>query len=58
MEAGGTPSWLLSIMMLAAFALFWGATKLLRNPEDRRRGWLMMTAGVVLIGNVLIWVWP
>lgn len=43
----------LSILMLAAGALAWGGVVQVRRRE--RRGWLMLVAALVLVGNVLIW---
>lgn len=44
---------ILSILMLAAAALAWGGVVQLRRTE--KRGWLMLVAALVLVGNVLIW---
>ena len=49
----GTPALLLSVLVLAAVALVLGGVAQVRRGE--RRGWLMMVAAGVLIGNVLIW---
>ncbi|NNM76250.1 LPXTG cell wall anchor domain-containing protein [Sphingomonas sp. ID1715] len=49
----GTPALLLSILMLAAVALVLGGIVQIRRKE--RRGWLMLVAAAVLVGNVLIW---
>lgn len=43
----------LSIAVLAAAALGVGGVALLRRGE-RKRGWLMIVAAAVLLGNVLI----
>lgn len=43
----------LSIAMLAAGALIWGGIIQIRRKE--RRGWLMLVAALVVVGNVLIW---
>ena len=48
----------LSIAMLAVFALGAGGTWLLLKAQDRTRGALMLVAALVLLGNVLIWAWP
>ena len=48
----------LSIAMLAVFALVLGGVWLLVKAKDRRRGALMLVAALVLLGNVLIWAWP
>ena len=45
----------LAIAMIAAFLLILGAIKLLRAPETRNRGWLMLAAAAVLFANVAIW---
>lgn len=41
--------------MLAVFALIAGSAYLLRTRRDTKRGWLMLVAALVLLGNVLIW---
>jgi ribose/xylose/arabinose/galactoside ABC-type transport system permease subunit len=50
-----TFSLFLGIAMLAVFALVLGGVSLLRGGKDRKRGWLMLAAAFVLLGNVLIW---
>jgi high-affinity Fe2+/Pb2+ permease len=45
----------MAVAMLAAFALIFGGVKLVRRPEDRKRGVLMIVAAAVLVGNVLVW---
>jgi hypothetical protein len=55
MMGGSTFSLFLGIAMVAVFALTFGAIKLLRRGEDRKRGWLMLVAAMVLLSNVLIW---
>ena len=52
---GNIASTALAIAMIAAFLLVLGAIKLIRSPDSRRRGWLMLAAAVVLVGNVAIW---
>jgi hypothetical protein len=47
---------LLSIAMLAAFVMLLFGARFALRPEHRKNGLLMITVGVVLIGNVLIWV--
>jgi hypothetical protein len=49
----GPTSVILSVLMLAAAALVWGGVAQVRRSE--RRGWLMLVAAAVLVGNVLIW---
>lgn len=43
------------IAMIAVFALTWGGSVVLRRDGDKKRGWLMLAAALVLFGNVLIW---
>lgn len=43
---------LLSVAVLAMFALVWGGIRVLR--ADRKRGVLMLVAALVLLGNLLI----
>ena len=45
----------LAIAMIAVFVLTGGAVRLLRSPGDRQRGWLMLVAALVILGNVMIW---
>jgi multisubunit Na+/H+ antiporter MnhB subunit len=45
----------MAVAMLAAFALVFGAVRMARKPEDRRRAALMIVAAAVLVGNVLVW---
>ena len=51
----GLASGALAIAMIAAFLLVLGAAGLLRTPETRAKGWLMLAAAAVLVGNVAIW---
>ena len=48
---------LLSLLMLAAGGLGYGAVVALRRGE-RQRGWLMLGAALVTVINVLIWTIP
>lgn len=45
---------LLSIAVVAMFALVWGAVRTWRGG-DRFKGVLMVVAALVLLGNLLIW---
>ena len=45
----------LSIAMLAIFALVGGGLWLIREGRDRKKGTLMLVAAAVLLGNVLLW---
>ena len=51
----GTGAFLLSVMMLAAFALAGGGLYLIVTGRDRRKGALMLVAAAVMVGNVLVW---
>ena len=42
------------LLMLAVFALSFGGVYLIRTGRDRKRGWLMLVAAAVALGNVLI----
>ena len=46
---------LLSIAMLAAFALAGGGLRMISKRHEVRKGVLMLVASLVLLGNVLIW---
>ena len=45
---------LLAVAMICATALAFGGYIVLRNGGDKKRGWLMIVAAIVVIGNVLI----
>jgi hypothetical protein len=45
---------LLAVAMFGATALAIGGTLMLRSGKDGHKGWLMIAAAVVVIGNVLI----
>jgi high-affinity Fe2+/Pb2+ permease len=47
-------STVLTIGMIAAFALVVGGIKLMRRKDDRGRGVLMLIAAAVLVANVAI----
>jgi cyanate permease len=49
---------ILSVLMLAGFALLAGGLYLLIGKRDRRRGALMLVAALVMFGNVGIWLIP
>ena len=44
-----------SVAMLAAVLLIGFGVKFAVKPDNRKNGWLMIVAGVVLLANVLIW---
>jgi predicted permease len=45
---------LMALAMLGATALAWGGFTLVRTGQDKTRGWLMIIAAAVVVGNVLI----
>ncbi|QIK77603.1 hypothetical protein G7077_00380 [Sphingomonas piscis] len=45
----------LSLAMIAAILLIVGGVRLALRKTEGRRGALMVLAGLVLIGNVLVW---
>ena len=51
----GAGSTLLSILMIAAFALAGGGAWLIARRRDVRKGVLMLVAAAVMVGNVLVW---
>ncbi|MGQ0590472.1 MAG: hypothetical protein ACT4N8_13245 [Sphingosinicella sp.] len=51
----GTAALLMSLLMLAAFALAAGGVWLIAMGRDRGKGALMLLAALVMLGNVLIW---
>ncbi len=53
-----TPDLVFSLAMLAVGALIFGGVRSIRRKGEQKRGWLMITAAVVLLGNVLIIAWP
>jgi hypothetical protein len=51
----GLVSTLLSLTVLASFALAGGGLWLMLKRRDRKKGVLMLVAALVLLGNVLVW---
>ena len=58
MPAGLTMNLVLSVLMLAGFALVGGGLYLLFKRRQTRQGVLMLIAAVVMFANVAVWVWP
>ncbi len=59
MTAATMPGTILSLLMLAGITLGGGGVYLLlRRPDMRRQGWLMIVAALVMFGNVAIWAVP
>lgn len=50
----GTPALLLSLLMLAGFALAAGGVYTIAKVKDRTKGTLMLIAALVMWGNVAI----
>jgi hypothetical protein len=51
-------SLLFGVAAIAAIALIWGGIRLIRIPQERKRGLLMIAMAVVIFGNILIWAVP
>ena len=49
-------STMLSIVVIAIFALLWGSWWMIVRRGERKKGVLMIVAALVLAGNVAIWV--
>ncbi|HWI85236.1 MAG TPA: hypothetical protein VNT42_02780 [Sphingomonas sp.] len=49
---------LLSVSMLAVFALALGGGWIVTRRAEKKQGVLMLAAAIVLLANVLIWAWP
>jgi hypothetical protein len=52
------PGTILSLLMLAGFALTAGGFYVLFRLKQHKQGALMLLAAAVMFGNVAIWVWP
>lgn len=50
----GASALILSLLMLAGFALAAGGAYLIAKRKDRRRGILMLVAALVMWGNVAV----
>lgn len=51
----GPSAFVLSLIMLACFALAAGGVWLITRRGDRQKGSLMLVAAAVMLVNVLIW---
>lgn len=59
MNAAPVSGTVLSILMLVGLLMVGGGLyMLIRQPENRKRAWLMMIAGLVMFANVAIWTIP
>ena len=52
---GSLASGAIFITAIAAILLLIFGVKLALQPEERRRGLLMIACGIIFLGNVLIW---
>jgi len=52
----GIASAAMALAMISAFLLAIAGARLAIREGDRQRGFLMLAAAAVLVGNVLIWV--
>lgn len=48
----------MSIAVIAVFLLLAGGAHMIWRRRDAKKGALMLVAGLVLLGNVLVWTWP
>jgi hypothetical protein len=51
----GISATVLSVLMVAGFALAGGGTWLLLKRGEKKKGILMLVAAAVAFGNVLVW---
>ena len=49
-----TAQLLLGLLAAAGVVLIWGGNRL--RGSDWQKGWLMIACGIVMLGNVLIWL--
>jgi drug/metabolite transporter superfamily protein YnfA len=49
---------ILSIAMIAGFALIWGAWRLWQRDGLGQKVWLMAAAALVIFANIAIWTVP
>lgn len=56
--ASGNSPWLLSLAVLAVFALVYGGVRLILGRKERGKGVLMLVAALVILGNLLLWSLP
>ena len=51
----GLSDWVMSLAVIAAFLLVLGGIRLVRSPQSRKQGVLMVIAALVILMNVMIW---
>jgi hypothetical protein len=49
---------ILSIAMIAGFALLWGAWALWRREGAHQKMWLMLATALIIFANIAIWTVP
>lgn len=49
---------LLSLAVLAVFALLFGGVRLILRKTERTKGVLMLIAAFVILANLWLWSWP
>lgn len=49
---------ILSIAMLAGFALLWGAWRIYKRGGPRQQMWMMIAVALIAFANVAIWTIP
>ena len=49
---------ILSLAMIAGFALLWGAWRIHKRNGPRQQMWLMVAAALIMFVNVGIWTVP
>ena len=54
----GLPATLLSLGVIAALLLSGSGIWMAVSRKDVKRGLLLLVAGLVILGNVLVWTWP
>lgn len=58
-QLSGMSGTLLSLLMLAGLLLLAGGVWILaKQSHNRKQGWLMIVAALVMFGNVAIWAMP
>lgn len=58
-QLSGLSGTILSLLMLAGLLLLAGGIWILaKQPRNRKQGWLMIVAALVMFGNVAIWAVP
>jgi len=51
----GLSDWVMALAVIAAFLLVLGGIRLVRVPQSRKQGVLMIAAALVILMNVMIW---